>query len=41
MKKIVLFALGMVMGVTAYAQDTVEATISGDVVSSYIWRGQD
>ena len=41
MKKIVLFALGMVMGVTAFAQDTVEATISGDVVSSYIWRGQD
>ena len=41
MKKIVLFALGMVMGVTAYAQDTIEATISGDVVSSYIWRGQD
>ena len=41
MKKNVLFALGMVMGVTAYAQDTVEATISGDVVSSYIWRGQD
>ena len=41
MKKIVLFALGMVMGVTAYAQETVEATISGDVVSSYIWRGQD
>ena len=23
------------------AQDGVEATVSADVVSSYIWRGQD
>ena len=41
MKKIVLFAMGLVMGMTALAQDKVEATISGDLVSSYIWRGQD
>ena len=41
MKKIVLFALGLVASATAFAQDEIETTISGDVVSSYIWRGQD
>ena len=43
MKKIVLFAMGLVMSMTAFAQDSekIETTISGDVVSSYIWRGQD
>ena len=41
MKKIVLFAMGLVMSMTAIAQDEIETTISGDVVSSYIWRGQD
>ena len=41
MKKIVLLALGLVAGATTHAQDTVETTISGDVVSSYIWRGLD
>jgi hypothetical protein len=41
MKKIVLFAMSLVMGMTALAQDKVETTISGDLVSSYIWRGQD
>jgi len=41
MKKIVLFALGMAMSMTTFAQDEVETTISADVVSSYIWRGQD
>ena len=41
MKKIVLFAMGLVMGMTTYAQDEIETTISGDIVSSYIWRGQD
>ena len=41
MKKIVLFAMGMVMSMTAFAQDEIETTVSGDVVSSYIWRGQD
>lgn len=41
MKKIVLFALGLAVGVTSYAQDEIETTISGDIVSSYIWRGQD
>ena len=32
MKKIVLLAMGMVMGMTAFAQDEVETTISGDIV---------
>ncbi|UKK53152.1 hypothetical protein [Prevotella sp. E2-28] len=41
MKKIVLFALGMAMSMTTFAQDEVETTISADVVSNYIWRGQD
>ena len=41
MKKIVLLAMGMVMSMTAFAQDEIETTISGDFVSSYIWRGQD
>ena len=41
MKKIVLLACGMVMSMTAFAQYEIETTICGDVVSSYIWRGQD
>ena len=41
MKKIVLFAMGLVASATTLAQDKVETTISGDIVSSYIWRGQD
>lgn len=32
----------LLLGATAAeAQETVEATVSGDIVSSYIWRGQD
>jgi len=41
MKKIVVLAMGMVLGSTALAQEKIETTISGDVVSSYIWRGLD
>ena len=41
MKKMILLALGLVAGATAYAQDKIETTISGDIVSNYIWRGQD
>ncbi|MCR5366756.1 MAG: hypothetical protein K6E67_11540 [Prevotella sp.] len=41
MKKIVLLAMGLVMSMTTLAQDEIETTISGDIVSSYIWRGQD
>ena len=40
MKKIVLFAMGLVMSMTTHAQE-IETTISGDIVRNYIWRGQD
>ena len=40
MKKIILFVLGLVAGTTVYAQE-VETTVAADVVSQYIWRGQD
>ena len=41
MKKIVCFAMGLATCVATLAQENVETTICGDVVSSYIWRGQD
>ena len=46
MKKIVLFALGLVAVATAHAQDEkakekVETTVAADFVTQYIWRGQD
>ena len=41
MKKMILFAMGLVVSATTLAQDEIETTISGDVVSQYIWRGQD
>jgi hypothetical protein len=41
MKKIVSIAMLLVASATAFAQDEIETTVSGDVVSSYIWRGQD
>ena len=40
-RKIVLFAMGLVAGATAVAQESVETTVAADVVSKYIWRGQD
>jgi hypothetical protein len=39
MKKIVLFAMGLVLGSTALAQEKVETTIAADFVNEYIWRG--
>lgn len=39
MNKIVLSAMGMVLSGTAFAQENVEATISGDFVNEYVWRG--
>ena len=39
MKKIVLFAMGLVLSSTALAQETVETTIKGDFINEYIWRG--
>ncbi len=42
MKKIVLFAMGLVLSSTAIAQDKgIETTIQADFVSQYIWRGLD
>jgi len=41
MKKIFVFAMMLVASATAFAQDKIETTVSGDIVSSYIWRGQD
>jgi len=41
MKKRFVLAMMLVASATAFAQDEIETTISGDVVSSYIWRGQD
>ena len=39
MKKIVLFAMGLVLSGTALAQEKVETTIAADFVNEYIWRG--
>ena len=49
MKKIVLMAMMIATGINATAQEEVttnagvgvETTMSSDIVSSYIWRGQD
>ena len=41
MKKIVSIAMMLVASATAFAQDKVETTISTDIVSQYVWRGQD
>ena len=41
MRKIVIFAMGLVASATALAQDKIEATIEADFVSQYIWRGLD
>ena len=41
MNKIVLMAIVMATGMSATAQDEVETTVAADVVSQYVWRGQD
>lgn len=41
MNKIILFALGLVLSSSTHAQDNLATTIGADIVSSYIWRGQD
>ena len=41
MKKIMVIMLGVAMAATAAAQDTAEVTLGTDLVSSYIWRGQE
>ena len=40
MRIILLFALGLMLGSTALAQDKVETTVKADFVNEYIWRGQ-
>ncbi len=41
MKKIVCFAMWLAVSMATLAQEKVETTICSEVVSSYIWRGQD
>ena len=41
MKKIVILVMILAISAIIYAQENIETTISGDIVSSYIWRGQD
>ena len=41
MKKIMIFAMGLVVSATTHAQENIETTIGSDIVSQYIWRGQD
>ncbi|MBQ2589408.1 MAG: hypothetical protein II576_09175, partial [Prevotella sp.] len=40
MKKIMI-ALGLFVATNIHAQDKVETTVAADIVSQYIWRGQD
>ncbi len=41
MKKIVSFAVGLILSTEILAQDKVETTIGGDIVNQYVWRGLD
>ena len=41
MKRLLIIALSMVSMATASAKDKIEATIGADLVSQYIWRGQN
>lgn len=41
MKKILSFVMMIIMTTPLMAQDKVEAEVCADVVSNYIWRGQD
>lgn len=42
LKKTVLLAIGLVaVSANVKAQDDLKATVAADVVSQYIWRGQD
>ena len=41
MKKIFTFAISVLSGLPALAQNEIETTIGSDIVSQYIWRGQD
>lgn len=41
MKKNIIFATLLAASTTAHAQETIETTVSADIVNQYIWRGQD
>ena len=41
MKKTALLALAAMATIIANAQDEIETSLSADIVSQYIWRGQD
>ena len=41
MKKIALFALTLIIGMTTFAEEKVEPILCCDLVNQYIWRGQD
>lgn len=41
MKKIVTLVMAAMLSVAAMAQDKVEGSVGADVVSKYIWRGQN
>jgi hypothetical protein len=41
LSKVVLLAAAFAVSGTAVAEDKIEASVGADVVSSYIWRGQD
>lgn len=41
MNKMIMLAMGLIVGTTAFAQNEIETTVSADVVNQYIWRGQD
>ncbi len=41
MKRLFIIALSLVGMATTSAKDKIEATIGADLVSQYIWRGQN
>ena len=41
MRKIFFMAMLCAVGMSAAAQDQIETTMGADVVSNYVWRGQD
>ena len=41
MRKIFFMAMLCAIGMSAAAQDEIETTMGADVVSNYVWRGQD
>ena len=38
---VLLLGMSMTVPATSIAQDKVEASVGADLVSGYIWRGQD